>query len=967
MRNGIGMLVIALMAQAGPATPAGLFSVKVVDEHGRALPTASGNVQQYQTEIGTYLATQPGWSQADATGVIRWTDADLHLFGMQNYSPERECLVLLRAPGYAYVTTTITIGQTNAAPTVTLTEGRKLRVTLAADANRPLPPDLVPIITNADHFYSTLLSLGYAQAHTSVSLTQASVLDRRGHPTRPSFSQTEINERIAGLATGERVESMPGNRATFEYRLPVAPPTGPAAAPQNYYVFVHHPGYLRMFYAGPYDRAALESADFTVELPTPRTVSISPQPAPGRTWDALQTTGTLMVQRPIRLLDNWKTKGVFETHTIAPGDWPRLHWQADDLAPALYSVYIWPNAAAPGVSSLTRSMDARTTDALLTVVMDTDEDASHGESARLESAALDAMPPVLPNSLGYDHDKTALQVEVTDADGTPVPGAQAIVLRENGDRLNFEWRTANNDGLITLRRMDVHRMYMQGEMMTGRHMVFVRAPGYAAATAIVDLPTSQTRVPLMLSKGRTVEFTLRRADGTPAPTTATIAVVPSILKDATIVSFTHQDDSTHFVTLAEATPLEPGRFRMQLPEQFSQVEMLVNTPGFALGFTSQPITPAMLDKENGQLDIVVPETASLTTKLTPPPGTDDRELAYSKAGFSVSRIETDATGTRRAYTVADEQFTSTGATLHLDGLTPGEYRVEAYTGVPTNRWNKSRAGYYEENKTVTIVAGETTHTQFTYKPAKVLTEDYRTSLSLHVTRFDGTPAGGLRYRVYGSGGRMEREVAFGRIPDDGRIMVESVPMSNDFIGLSLSVENEHVKSFRVPANAKTSGIVETAQLSMTRGDTAPDVRLIDLTTSETVALSDLRGKMVLMDFWASWCGPCRQPVKDLNLLIEQHPEWDDRLVVLGVSLDDTAEDARKHAEQHRLTAWRLVMDADAISADDAEASFGSAVATAFRVTKIPTWILIDKNGKVITTERLHKDGLDAALIEALEK
>ncbi|MBW1722017.1 MAG: TlpA family protein disulfide reductase [Deltaproteobacteria bacterium] len=67
------------------------------------------------------------------------------------------------------------------------------------------------------------------------------------------------------------------------------------------------------------------------------------------------------------------------------------------------------------------------------------------------------------------------------------------------------------------------------------------------------------------------------------------------------------------------------------------------------------------------------------------------------------------------------------------------------------------------------------------------------------------------------------------------------------------------------------------------GRAAPDFSLEDL-SGELVSLSDFRGKVVLVDFWATWCPPCRQSIPELVQLQKKYREKG--LVVLGISLDD---------------------------------------------------------------------------------
>ena len=113
------------------------------------------------------------------------------------------------------------------------------------------------------------------------------------------------------------------------------------------------------------------------------------------------------------------------------------------------------------------------------------------------------------------------------------------------------------------------------------------------------------------------------------------------------------------------------------------------------------------------------------------------------------------------------------------------------------------------------------------------------------------------------------------------------------------------------------------------GTPAPNIALRDLDGRE-VRLSDLRGKVVLLDFWATWCGYCRQALPTIELL---HRSLQTKgLVVYGVD-DEAPEIARAYLQKYGYTMPSLVDSA-------------SAAARAFFVNSWPTTVLIDRDGKV---------------------
>ncbi len=113
-------------------------------------------------------------------------------------------------------------------------------------------------------------------------------------------------------------------------------------------------------------------------------------------------------------------------------------------------------------------------------------------------------------------------------------------------------------------------------------------------------------------------------------------------------------------------------------------------------------------------------------------------------------------------------------------------------------------------------------------------------------------------------------------------------------------------------------------------DRAPDFTLGGL-QGNALTLSSLRGKVVLLDFWASWCGPCRVLIPELERL---HRELKGRgLVVVGIDLDEPPELVREFVSENRYTYTQLL---------DPHAE----VARRYQVRYIPTVVIIDAEGKV---------------------
>ena len=112
------------------------------------------------------------------------------------------------------------------------------------------------------------------------------------------------------------------------------------------------------------------------------------------------------------------------------------------------------------------------------------------------------------------------------------------------------------------------------------------------------------------------------------------------------------------------------------------------------------------------------------------------------------------------------------------------------------------------------------------------------------------------------------------------------------------------------------------------GNLAPDFQLQYL-DGNTVSLSDLRGSPVIINFWATWCGPCRS---EMPFIQEIYNEWQDRgLVILAINLRETSSLVSQFIQDNNLS-FPVLLDAN------------GNVALEYNVTGIPTTFFIDKDG-----------------------
>lgn len=114
-------------------------------------------------------------------------------------------------------------------------------------------------------------------------------------------------------------------------------------------------------------------------------------------------------------------------------------------------------------------------------------------------------------------------------------------------------------------------------------------------------------------------------------------------------------------------------------------------------------------------------------------------------------------------------------------------------------------------------------------------------------------------------------------------------------------------------------------------------------TGDTIRLSSLRGKIVLLDFWASWCAPCRATNKKL---VKLYPKYKSKgFEILSISVDDNLKDWKRAMEKDKVS-WLGVID---------KGGWEAPTAMKYNIDAIPTSFLVDKEGRIVAMDPSPKE------------
>lgn len=161
--------------------------------------------------------------------------------------------------------------------------------------------------------------------------------------------------------------------------------------------------------------------------------------------------------------------------------------------------------------------------------------------------------------------------------------------------------------------------------------------------------------------------------------------------------------------------------------------------------------------------------------------------------------------------------------------------------------------------------------------------------------------------------------------------LESARSYNDY----QEMNDKYKKYFSLPEQTQRATVVETKLVETKTGVPAFQFSYPDI-NGKKVALSDLKGKLVLVDLWATWCGPCHAEEPHWEKLNEEYK--DKAIAFVGVSVDQDKKAWEKYVPEKNLKGIQL------------HAGTGNALSEAYKVSGIPRYILIDKAGNLISAD-----------------
>ncbi len=121
---------------------------------------------------------------------------------------------------------------------------------------------------------------------------------------------------------------------------------------------------------------------------------------------------------------------------------------------------------------------------------------------------------------------------------------------------------------------------------------------------------------------------------------------------------------------------------------------------------------------------------------------------------------------------------------------------------------------------------------------------------------------------------------------------------------------------------------------LTNGIKAPDIEMVRLPNGAREQLSNYSGRIIVLEFWATWCGPCQPKMTDLQSYAGKYPDWKGKVALIAASVDESEDISAKHLKARGWDQTHNVW-------------IGPDAIKAYHIDAIPTAYVIDRQGKIV--------------------
>lgn len=537
-------------------------------------------------------------------------------------------------------------------------------------------------------------------------------------------------------------------------------------------------------------------------------------------------------------------------------------------------------------------------------------------------------------------EQVVLKLTITDNANNPVSDAQAFLLGADGFPITERWADAQgHSATITVGHLPEDD---QTELPHGAMQLVVRAPQYAPSITNLELPLKDHAPTITLNTGNQYEFTI-----TPPPDhTLPPDLIPLVYHAPQAMgAWALADENEHAKRFAITKPrrLADGRYQLNLNREFDDLYLMVNHPGFLRAFQAGPLANADLaDNYNLQL----PKPAAIHATFKPHEDVANQKMPHDACTISIY-AQTQVGDDGGFFWIAGKDAPQTAITYKTEDLAPGNYLIVGKTGNDEHPVEYGDDAYYNETQRLSLEPDATQEITFAYKPydkQRLLQQaqgEYAASVT--VKTLEGKPAANMDYELGWWENLYGRQIVArsGKTTDQGTINLHDLAGGEDAKYMSLQVDGTEVGNIYLADDQQKNHNFEFT-IPPRKGDTAPDLLLQNAFTEKPVRLSDYKGQVLFLDFWATWCGPCQQPMAHNSDIIKRRAkDWKGKAAILGISIDRKRELVVEHCKAR---GWDNVTQ---LWAAEGTPGFNSNAGETYGIRGVPTALLIGPDGKIL--------------------
>lgn len=531
-------------------------------------------------------------------------------------------------------------------------------------------------------------------------------------------------------------------------------------------------------------------------------------------------------------------------------------------------------------------------------------------------------------------------------DGEPLRRFDVNLVRDHtwtGMQTQYDGRIRSNDL--------VGKLSHNGNIGLGE--LFIRADGYAPVFVPFDPRDAEKVRRIHMDRGQVVK--LRIYDSAGIPPDVLLEPVVCLSRHRALIKSAEQlrargsqYDYPRFYPIDTISDTDDG-FTFRVQSDVEEFYVYIHSPGFLRQHFAGPFTAA--DTSDGLIEVALPKPAQVDVSFRPQED-DATSGPLSNTSILLSRY---LDGSGDSLEMID-QVSNEGSdrTVHSwSDLPPGKYAVYVYA---TYGDAPSTSGQvYRDREVVELGAGDYRDVTFvqTRFDKNGHQGDHSIVVSLEGGRFSEN-AGPPYELFYSDPHYQEVSIARGQLQADRSLRFEGLSAhrrgSEDIASATfpsgppqylLQIDEGRLGRFWIRIDGPEKEHEFSFILAPDVGELAPDIETTHVFTDEPIRLSDFSGQVVFLEFWATWCGPCQQPMeKNARIMGERSAEWRNRATILAVSIDNELPTVREHVTKR---GWEAVLHAwDGSGAG----GWQSNAAITYGINSVPTALLIDQEGRI---------------------